>query len=310
MKKVLTVILALAAFAVQAPAQDIITKKNGDEIKAKVTEVGTTEVKYKLFVNANGPTYVLSKSEIFMIKYENGDKDIFQETTSKPAAEVKETARPTAGTAATRSATTGQTQRTIRPSTTATRVATTQQAAVQAESKPGVLTWPDRRGYVGITIGPAIPVGNITDVEFGTGVMFAFNCGVLFSENTGIVASMFGTNHPNSYSDVSVGLSGLLVGPLFSFPLTPEGKTEFDLRPTIGFAQASVYDEDDTYNINQTRFAFGLGTSFRFNLSRRFSLSANLDYTRATFDQKRLSVNGEGADLSSICITVGANYRF
>lgn len=67
-------------------AQDIITMKNGDEIQAVVQEVGIDDIKYKRFDNPNGPNYTLKKSEIFMIKYENGSKDVFNETaTSAPA---------------------------------------------------------------------------------------------------------------------------------------------------------------------------------------------------------------------------------
>jgi len=60
-------------------AQDIIIKKNGDEIKSLVQEIGTEYVKYKKFDNQTGPTYNMAKTEIFMIKYENGTKDVFNE---------------------------------------------------------------------------------------------------------------------------------------------------------------------------------------------------------------------------------------
>jgi hypothetical protein len=56
---------------------DIITFKNGEEVKAIVTEVGTSEVKYKKCDNKNGPLYSVKKSEVFMIKYANGSKDFF-----------------------------------------------------------------------------------------------------------------------------------------------------------------------------------------------------------------------------------------
>jgi hypothetical protein len=56
---------------------DIITFKNGDEVKAIVTEVGTSEVKYKKCDNKNGPLYTMKKSDVFMIKYANGSKDFF-----------------------------------------------------------------------------------------------------------------------------------------------------------------------------------------------------------------------------------------
>jgi sRNA-binding protein len=64
-------------------AQDIITKVNGEEINAKVLEINANEVKYRKLGNETGPIYTLSKSEIFMIKYGNGDKDVFVKTVTK-----------------------------------------------------------------------------------------------------------------------------------------------------------------------------------------------------------------------------------
>ena len=60
--------------------QDIITKKSSEDIEAKVTEVTTTEIKYKKFDNQNGPIFTILKSEVLMIRYENGTKDIFTDT--------------------------------------------------------------------------------------------------------------------------------------------------------------------------------------------------------------------------------------
>ena len=45
-------------------SQDIITKKDGTDIKAKVSEISDSEVKYKKYENPDGPTYSLLKSEI------------------------------------------------------------------------------------------------------------------------------------------------------------------------------------------------------------------------------------------------------
>lgn len=59
-------------------AQDLIIKSNGDEVKAKIIEITSFEVKYKMFTNIDGPLYSMPKSEIFLIKYENGTKDVFE----------------------------------------------------------------------------------------------------------------------------------------------------------------------------------------------------------------------------------------
>lgn len=68
-------------------AQDVITTKSGDDIKAKVLEVNTTEIKYKKIDNIDGPIFSVLKSEVLIIRYENGTKDIF--TSSKPINETK-----------------------------------------------------------------------------------------------------------------------------------------------------------------------------------------------------------------------------
>lgn len=60
-------------------AQDVIIRKNGDEIQAKVLAVSDSEIDYKKWSNQNGPTYTMSKDDVFMIKYINGDKDVFND---------------------------------------------------------------------------------------------------------------------------------------------------------------------------------------------------------------------------------------
>jgi hypothetical protein len=76
MKKLVFVLVA-AFSTVFSFSQDVITKSNGEEIKAKVLEVSQTEIKYKKFDNLNGPTFSISKNDVFMVKYENGSKDVF-----------------------------------------------------------------------------------------------------------------------------------------------------------------------------------------------------------------------------------------
>jgi hypothetical protein len=78
MKKIFLFIVAVLMFN-GLSAQDLILKKNGDEINAKVQEIGVTEIKYKKSDNLNGPVYTLLKSEVFMVKFENGTKEIFTE---------------------------------------------------------------------------------------------------------------------------------------------------------------------------------------------------------------------------------------
>ena len=60
-----------------AYAQDVIMKKNGEEFNAKVLGITTEVVKYKRSDNPDGPLISILKSEVFMIKFANGTKEVF-----------------------------------------------------------------------------------------------------------------------------------------------------------------------------------------------------------------------------------------
>lgn len=77
MKTKITTVACSLLLSMTAFSQDIITYKNGVELNAKVVEINSTEVKYKKLENPGGPVYTIVKTDIFMIKYENGSKDVF-----------------------------------------------------------------------------------------------------------------------------------------------------------------------------------------------------------------------------------------
>src|SRR3954471_5903460 len=58
---ILIFFLFIACFA---DAQDTIIKKNGDIIRAKITEIGTEEVKFKIFGQQDGPIVTMNRSDI------------------------------------------------------------------------------------------------------------------------------------------------------------------------------------------------------------------------------------------------------
>lgn len=77
------VLTMLSLAAINVAAQDIIVMRNGDEVEAKVTKVGTNEVEYHKWSNQDGPVYSVAKSEVFMLKYKNVEKDVFENVTIK-----------------------------------------------------------------------------------------------------------------------------------------------------------------------------------------------------------------------------------
>ncbi len=63
-------------------SQDMITKKTGEDISGKILEVTSSEIKYKKADNLDGPIFTISKSEVLIIRYKNGTKDVFSDTTT------------------------------------------------------------------------------------------------------------------------------------------------------------------------------------------------------------------------------------
>ncbi|WP_187261418.1 hypothetical protein [Pontibacter beigongshangensis] len=91
-KSVLTVFASLFALTL-CFGQDVITTRAGLEIQARIFEVGQTEVKYKRFDNLEGPTFIIPKSEILLVLYENGTSDLFS-ADPQQAAYASATAAP------------------------------------------------------------------------------------------------------------------------------------------------------------------------------------------------------------------------
>lgn len=79
MKKIIAT-TAFVILSIDCFAQDIIVKKDGSIIQAKVSEIGTSEVKYKKWSNQDGPSYAIVKSDILAITYQNGEKETFEST--------------------------------------------------------------------------------------------------------------------------------------------------------------------------------------------------------------------------------------
>ncbi len=76
-KYVLVCFICFICIITKCTSQDLLTKKNGEDIKTKIIEVNKINVIYKKFDNLNGPNYSLPIADILLIRYENGTKDIF-----------------------------------------------------------------------------------------------------------------------------------------------------------------------------------------------------------------------------------------
>jgi hypothetical protein len=61
----------------QEASPDIIVMKSGEEIEAVIQEISVDSVRYTRASNPGGPAYTIPKSEVFMIRYANGERDVF-----------------------------------------------------------------------------------------------------------------------------------------------------------------------------------------------------------------------------------------
>ena len=77
--KIFIIVLFCFSFINSTHAQDKIMFIDGTEILSKVIEINNTEIKYKNFADISGPTIITLKKNIFIIKYENGTKEVFTE---------------------------------------------------------------------------------------------------------------------------------------------------------------------------------------------------------------------------------------
>ena len=94
MKRALLILISVINFYVLVKPQDVITLKNGTEIYSFVKIIDDVNITYKKFDNPNGPNYVLKKSEIALILYANGSKDVFEGIAESKEPDYESVLRP------------------------------------------------------------------------------------------------------------------------------------------------------------------------------------------------------------------------
>jgi hypothetical protein len=73
MKHLSALFILMVMFVKTFQAQDVLYTTGGSKIQVKVTEINTTDIKYKDFTNLEGPT---SKQDIVLIQFSNGTIDV------------------------------------------------------------------------------------------------------------------------------------------------------------------------------------------------------------------------------------------
>ncbi|MBA3681236.1 MAG: hypothetical protein H0W73_08740 [Bacteroidetes bacterium] len=80
MKNILIIIATI--FNIGAFAQDTLYTTKGRIITGQVIEITPQEIKYKRAANPDGPLYVVDKTDIVLIHYKNGSKDVFENSST------------------------------------------------------------------------------------------------------------------------------------------------------------------------------------------------------------------------------------
>lgn len=71
------VLMFAALISVRAFSQDTLYTKTGAVVNAKVVEINQNEIKYKKASNPDGPVYVMDVSNLVLIHFKNGSKEVF-----------------------------------------------------------------------------------------------------------------------------------------------------------------------------------------------------------------------------------------
>ena len=72
-------------------AQDIIVTAKAERIEALITEVSSTEIRYKKWDFQDGPTFVLNVDDLSAIIFKNGEVQVFNKKETTPAKTEKST---------------------------------------------------------------------------------------------------------------------------------------------------------------------------------------------------------------------------
>jgi len=64
-------------------AQDLVILRDGTIIEAKVTEISQTDIKYMCFDHLDGPVIVIPRTQVLVIRYENGTDQVISPGSSQ-----------------------------------------------------------------------------------------------------------------------------------------------------------------------------------------------------------------------------------
>lgn len=186
----------------------------------------------------------------------------------------------------------------------------------------------DRKGYIGISVGPAIPVGgfaskNTDNSKAGlatTGAIFDVSFGYKLKKNIGIAALLRGQYNPVNVQSLADKMNsqisgasayvkgdgwssgGVMAGIYSTHPLNHKATIIFELKTLVGFMNTTSPQIDMTisspegsgwvkqHSATATSFSYLFNAGLRFNTGKRIAFILNADYTDYTPNFKNVQI--------------------
>lgn len=177
-------------------------------------------------------------------------------------------------------------------------------AALKSHSQ----TSEEKKGYIGITVGPAFPSKNLTsETDSGTGLnVNLVNFGYPVWKNVGFCASLFSGAHLSKTlrEDALSVYGALLAGPMLSSNLSE--KSVLQMRAMVG----SVFSMFEyAHNAGRSAgeswsYGYSVGLMYRYNYSKTWCLLFNADY----FSAKSSAYDHLG-EIAAINVNAGIGLR-
>lgn len=165
-----------------------------------------------------------------------------------------------------------------------------------------------KKGYIGITLGPAFPLQDIKNqTDGGTGLNINLvNFGYTFGKNLGLTASLLGGAHLSKsvQKDAFSSYGALLIGPMYTVNFSENSMVH--LKMMLGSVH-SLFEYTMTSSTSTSEslaFGYAVGIVFRYNFSKTWCLLLNTDYLSG-----KSSVYVDEGNIAALNINAGIGVR-
>lgn len=178
----------------------------------------------------------------------------------------------------------------------------------------------DRKGYIGISLGPSIPIGSFARDDANTGAIFDVHFAYKLKKNVGLAVLIRGQYLPVNVQSLTGKMrqvipgvntdvkgdgwssGGLMVGIYSAYPLDQKGIAVFELKTLAGFMTTTSPQVDirlsslegsgwvRQHSVSATAFSYLISAGMRFNAGKRMAFIVNADYLDYTPNFKNVKM--------------------